>query len=119
MSRPTSLNKVKTIALSPGTCVRSTALESREKEVILGILGGLTNKSIGAQMGISESSVKNIVRRVFDKTGVRTRSQIVRLALEGSLPDVGPVGKRPHKATRLDLLNSSEPARAVLTESGI
>lgn len=60
-------------------------LEEREQRVLLGILGGLTNKKIGTGMGLSESSVKNILQGLFSKTGVRKRSQLVRLALEGSL----------------------------------
>jgi DNA-binding NarL/FixJ family response regulator len=57
----------------------------RERKVLLGILGGLTNKKIGDKMGLSESSVKNLVQRLFTKAGVKTRSQLVRVALEGSL----------------------------------
>jgi len=60
-------------------------LDDRERNVILGILGGLSNRKIGANMGISESSVKNIVQQLFSKASVRTRSQLVRVALEGSL----------------------------------
>lgn len=59
-------------------------LEDRERNVLLGILGGLTNKKIGAGMGLSESSVKNIVQRLFGRAGVKTRSQLVRVAMEGS-----------------------------------
>ncbi len=33
-------------------------------------------------MQISESSVKAALQQLFDKTGVRTRSQLVRIALE-------------------------------------
>src|SRR5712691_2702368 len=60
-------------------------LDDRERNVLLGILGGLTNKKIGTNMGLSESSIKNIVQRLFGKAGVKTRSQLVRVALEGSL----------------------------------
>lgn len=60
-------------------------LEDRERTVLLGILAGLSNKKIGVNMGLSESSVKNVVQRLFTKAGVRTRSQLVRVALEGSL----------------------------------
>ena len=63
----------------------SATLEERERNVLMGILGGLTNKKIGASMGLSESSVKNIVQRLFGRAGVKTRSQLVRVALEGSL----------------------------------
>ena len=64
-------------------------LQERERNVLLGILAGLTNKKIGAGMGLSESSVKNIVQRLFGRAGVKTRSQLVRVALEGAL---GPTG---------------------------
>jgi DNA-binding NarL/FixJ family response regulator len=60
-------------------------LERRERDVLLGIVGGFTNRKIGDNMGLSESSVKNMVQRLFGKAGVRTRSQLVRAALEGSL----------------------------------
>jgi two-component system, NarL family, nitrate/nitrite response regulator NarL len=61
------------------------ALEDREQKVLVGILGGLTNRKIAAGMGVSESIVKNILQRLFSRTGVRTRSQLVRMALEGRL----------------------------------
>ena len=53
--------------------------------MLTGILQGLTNKKIGENMGLSESSVKNSVQRLFGKTGVKRRSQLVKVALEGSL----------------------------------
>ncbi|MGD1069897.1 MAG: response regulator transcription factor [Bryobacteraceae bacterium] len=57
-------------------------LKEREQEVLQGIMGGLSNRKIGDQMDLSESSVKAIVQRLFKKAGVRTRSQLVRIALE-------------------------------------
>ena len=39
-------------------------------------------KEIGARLAISESSVKAVLQQLFEKTGVRTRSQLVRIALE-------------------------------------
>jgi len=65
-----------------------SALENSAQRALLGILGGLTNRDIAEGMGISESSVKNILQRLFTRTGVRKRSQLVRLALEGSLGSV-------------------------------
>jgi len=64
------------------------ALEIREQRALMGILGGLTNRDIAEGMGISESAVKNILQGLFTRTGVRKRSQLVRLALEGSLGNV-------------------------------
>lgn len=60
-------------------------LDEREQKVLVGIFRGLTNKKIGNDLGIAESSVKNILQGIFGRTGVRTRSQLVRLAMEGSL----------------------------------
>jgi DNA-binding NarL/FixJ family response regulator len=60
-------------------------LEEREEKIIQGIMDGLTTKKIGDDMDLSEGTVKNILQGLFAKTGVRKRSQLVRLALEGSL----------------------------------
>jgi DNA-binding NarL/FixJ family response regulator len=64
---------------------RKSALGERESKVVFGIMQGLTTKKIGVTMGLSESQVKNILQGLFAKTGVRKRSQLVRLALEGSI----------------------------------
>ncbi len=54
----------------------------RERQVLSYVFEGLANKEIAAQLGISESSVKATLQQLFSKTGVRTRSQLVRIALE-------------------------------------
>jgi len=60
----------------------SRKLSERERRVLNGILEGLSNKQIGDRLNISESSVKATLQQLFDKAGVRTRSQLVRVALE-------------------------------------
>jgi two-component system, NarL family, nitrate/nitrite response regulator NarL len=72
-------------------------LSERERKVLLGILGGLTNRKIGDNLGISEGAVKVSVQQLFHKTGVRTRSQLVRAALEGSLGTARGLMKRVRK----------------------
>jgi len=57
-------------------------LTDRERMVIRALLQGLANKEIGDRISLSESSVKAILRGLFDKLGVRTRSQLVKVALE-------------------------------------
>ena len=59
-------------------------LKEREDQVLRGVLEGLTNKEIAAKFGVSEGSVKAMLQRLFDKTGVQTRSQLVRIVLERS-----------------------------------
>jgi two-component system sensor kinase FixL len=58
------------------------SLSSRELEVLRLLVQGLANKEIAAHVEISESAVKNTLQQLFTKTGVRTRSQLVRVALE-------------------------------------
>jgi len=58
------------------------SLTERENQVLQGVFEGLSNKEIGARLGVSESSVKAALQQLFRKTGVRTRSQLVRIALE-------------------------------------
>jgi two-component system sensor kinase FixL len=58
------------------------ALNSREMEILKLLVQGLTNKEIAAKMEISESVVKNTLQQLFSKVEVRTRGQLVRVALE-------------------------------------
>jgi two-component system nitrate/nitrite response regulator NarL len=60
-------------------------LRDVDRDVLLGIVEGRTNRRIGESMGLSESKVKNVVQRLFGRAGVKTRGQLVRAALEGSL----------------------------------
>ena len=58
------------------------ALNARELDVLRLVVQGLSNKEIASSMNISESAVKNTLQQLFGKTEVRTRSQLVRVALE-------------------------------------
>jgi len=61
---------------------RHTGLTTRERLVLSLVFEGLTNKEIADRIQISESAVKSCLQHLFTKTGVRTRSQLVRVALE-------------------------------------
>jgi len=63
----------------------SRPLTDRELRVLRGVFDGLTNKQIAAGLGVSEGAVKATLQHLFRKTRVRTRAQLVRVALEGSL----------------------------------
>jgi len=60
-------------------------LTERELQALRGVFEGLTNKEIAHKTGVSQSSVKATLQRLFEKTGVRTRAQLVRIAIERSL----------------------------------
>ena len=57
-------------------------LSGRESEVLRGVLEGQSNKEIGAQLEMTESSVKAVLQKLFERAGVRSRSQLVRYAIE-------------------------------------
>ena len=85
-------------------------LTEREQKVLLGILGGLTNRKIGDKLGLTEGAVRSVVQHLSVKVGVRTRAQLVRAALEGSLGAARELAEkrgikaaagRPHKPIRL------------------
>lgn len=57
-------------------------LTERDKTVMRCLLQGLTNREIGAKLDISEGAAKASLRHVCEKLGVRTRTQLVKVALE-------------------------------------
>ena len=80
-----SWNDQEAITRAARPAARQYGLTPREKQVLRGVLEGLTNREIAQQVGASLSSVKASLQQLFDKTGVRTRSQLVRVAVERSL----------------------------------
>jgi len=70
-------------ATAPSRSTHETpAFTAREQSVLDQIFSGLTNKEIAVKLNISEGYVKAVLQQLFAKTGVRTRSQLVRIALE-------------------------------------
>jgi two-component system nitrate/nitrite response regulator NarL len=57
-------------------------LNDRQRQVLRFVMEGLSNKEIAWKLQISESYVKAILQGLFQKTGVRTRGQLVRVAFE-------------------------------------
>jgi two-component system, NarL family, nitrate/nitrite response regulator NarL len=64
-------------------------LDNREQQVLNGIISGFSNRKIGKEIGLSESTVKNVVQRLFSKAGVKTRIELVRVALQVSPVEPG------------------------------
>jgi len=75
-------------------------LTNLEQTVLRGIFEGQTNKEIAGGLETSESAVKSTIQRLFTKLGARTRSQLVRIAIE-KLGNEFQVG-RAAKATASD-----------------
>lgn len=64
------------------TIAKNRELTDRQRLVLRCILDGLSNKEIAARLQSSETSVKARIQELFSKAGVRTRSQLVRVAIE-------------------------------------
>jgi DNA-binding NarL/FixJ family response regulator len=61
---------------------RRARFTERDRHVLRGVFEGLANKEIADRLHVSESAIKASLQQLFSKTGVRTRSQLVRIALE-------------------------------------
>jgi DNA-binding NarL/FixJ family response regulator len=64
---------------------RLDALSDREREVMLLVAAGQSNAEIGAQLFLSEATVKTYVSRLLTKLDVRDRVQLTVLAYESGL----------------------------------
>jgi LuxR family transcriptional regulator, maltose regulon positive regulatory protein len=58
----------------------NATLDAREREILSMVALGLLNREIGQRLGLTEGSVKWYLQRIFDKLGIRRRTQAVRRA---------------------------------------
>lgn len=71
----------------PGLAV---SLSERERQVIHKVVEGASNDEIGTQLGISTRTVESHLRRLFDRLGIASRTELAsRALLEGWLEAVG------------------------------
>ncbi|MEV6731072.1 MULTISPECIES: response regulator transcription factor [unclassified Streptomyces] len=61
-------------------------LTDREKEILVLVSEGLTNREIGKRMYLAEKTVKNIISRLFTKLGVERRVQAAVIASHTLIP---------------------------------
>ena len=72
-------------AAAPRSNTPERPLTRREQQVLRAVFEGLTNKQIAAELHVSEGAIKATLQQLFRKAHVRTRAQLVRVAVEGSL----------------------------------
>jgi len=60
-------------------------LSPREREVLIAVARGISNKQIGRELGLAEVTVKLHLRSIFRKTGAKTRSECAVLATKAGM----------------------------------
>jgi len=84
--------KIRSLLRNPPPLTNAPDRESfsrREREIVLLVAEGWTNREIAAKLSISEQTVKSHVSRIFTKANVTSRAQLAPLALKfkmGSSP---------------------------------
>jgi DNA-binding NarL/FixJ family response regulator len=66
----------------PGEDGSGSVLSRRELQILLLTARGMSNRKIGTQLDISETTVKRHLANVYPKMGVNSRGEAVRIALE-------------------------------------
>jgi DNA-binding NarL/FixJ family response regulator len=79
----TVLEKLHSKAASPK--ITKFEFTEREKDIIIAISEGLSNKEISEKLFISEGTIKNYISAIIDKTGLNHRTAIAVNYLKGNL----------------------------------
>jgi two-component system nitrate/nitrite response regulator NarL len=74
--------------LNPAADAEPRPFTLRERQILRGVFAGKSNKEIAFSLNISEPLVKAVLQQVFAKTGTRTRTQLVRTAIERHWKDL-------------------------------
>jgi len=77
MSAPIARKVVHSFKHSPAHGNEMADLSPREKSVLDGLAEGLAYKQIADQLGVSIHTVRNYIRRIYEKLHVRSRTEAV------------------------------------------
>jgi two-component system nitrate/nitrite response regulator NarL len=74
---------------SPPAETRATALTGREKEILILVSQGKSNKEIAATLSVAENTVKNHLKNILEKLHLENRVQAATYALrKGLIPNL-------------------------------
>lgn len=77
MSAPIARKVVQSFKTTPAHGDESADLSPRERSVLNGLADGLAYKQIADQLEVSIHTVRNYIRRIYEKLHVRTRTEAV------------------------------------------
>jgi DNA-binding NarL/FixJ family response regulator len=77
MSAPIARKVVQSFKAAPARGDESVDLSPRERSVLDGLAGGLAYKQIADELGVSIHTVRNYIRRIYEKLHVCTRTEAV------------------------------------------
>ena len=86
------------------------AVTPRQRQVLDGLVRGLTNKEIAAELGVGPDAVKRTISRLLIKLNVQSRTALVEVALRTSAARLG----RSRGPNALSLLDAA-PIPALVT----
>jgi two-component system, NarL family, nitrate/nitrite response regulator NarL len=68
------------IVAAPSRKLKLSGLTNRQREVAASILAGRSNKAIAHELGIQLSTVKDHVHAILDRTGARSRAELISMS---------------------------------------
>ncbi|MCC9308324.1 helix-turn-helix transcriptional regulator [Kitasatospora sp. RB6PN24] len=84
-----SLAGTPAVGLDPTCCEALSLLTAREREVLLLVARGNSNRRVATSLGISEKTVKNHLSAVFSKLGASDRTHAVVMGIRGGVVAIG------------------------------
>lgn len=60
-------------------------LTDREKEIVVGLVDGLSYKSISERMGISLETVRSFIKKIYKKLHVNSKVEVIKKSLSGEI----------------------------------
>jgi DNA-binding NarL/FixJ family response regulator len=70
---------------TPSVHRQPTLLSERERQVLNGLVDGLTEKQIAARLDLSATTVHTYIGRLYEKLRVRSRGELIGRAVRGEL----------------------------------
>jgi DNA-binding NarL/FixJ family response regulator len=87
-------------------------LTSREEDVVLLVMDGLTNRDVASALSLSEHTVKNYLFHIFDKLGVSSRTELIAYAMNSSRKPFSAPKEIPVRSETPDVASSGRQRKA-------